>query len=101
MFSFSSYSLPRPQSAAPDIASDAELEVLLAADLGEAALEADLEAVQRYGVAHSETGVGPRSAVQQAVRQQHKVTTVGAFPGDFLQFSLLHQFPSRHDHLDN
>ena len=98
--STSSYSLPRPQSAAPDVAGNPELEVLLAADLGEAALEADLEADQGDGVAHPETGVGARSAVQQAVRKQHKVTGVGAFPGNFLQFSLLDKFPSRLDHLD-
>ena len=92
---------PRPECAAPDVAGDAELEVLLAGHLGEAglALEAGLEAVQGDGVAHPEAGVGAHSAVQQAVRQKHKVTGVSSFSGHFHEFPLLHQFPSRHDHL--
>ena len=93
--------IPGPECAAPDVAGDAELQVLLAGHLGEAglALEAGLEAVQGDGVAHPEAGVGAHSAVQEAVRQKHKVTGVCSFPGHFYQFSLPHQFPSRHDDL--
>ena len=89
---------PGPQGAAPHVAGDAELELLLG--LGLPAPEADLEAVQGDGVAHAEAGEGCRRAVEEAVCEQHEVAAVDALPGDLQELPLPQQLPPRHDHLN-
>ena len=90
---------PGSEGAAPDVAGDAELVLVV---LGGGDL--DLELVERDGVANLQSGVLARpaalvAAVEETVAEESEVSAGDAFPVDLLEFSLLQEVPPGSDEL--